>query len=272
MGQSQTSEESHRQQSSCQPDPSATREILFAGSQPTLFSTEEASILRSHLPDRHQKHDVWNLLYNSARDGVSVRTFYNSVMNRGPQFLMIKDQKGYVFGAFVSEAWDKKVNFYGSDECFVFQLKPTLQVYKAASKINRNFMYFNFGNPSHSPIYNGLGIGGQVKFFALELRSEFTSGVSNAHCATFQSPCLASDTNFDVVEIEAWGFPLDAKSEEALRDMLRMQSLIQQKARKVDPKDFIGDMTLMQHAGINIGESGYIQEKLEKHSQQDSIQ
>jgi hypothetical protein len=99
----------------------------------------------------------------------------------------------------------------------------------------------------------------------LELDPDFTTGTANAGCSTYSSsPTIASDRTFTVAEIEAWGFPLDAKAAESLKNTQQMQTMIQQRARKVDPKDFVGEMNILQQAGVKIGESGYFQEKFEK--------
>jgi hypothetical protein len=110
-------------------------------------------------------------------------------------------------------------------------------------------------------------MGGQLKHFSLALDPDFTHGTSNAGCVTYNSsPTLASDRTFQVQEIEAWGFPLDAKAEETLKNTQNMHTMIQQRARKVDPKDFVSDINILQQAGVNVGESGYFQEKADKAS------
>ncbi|KAL0489453.1 TLD domain-containing protein [Acrasis kona] len=232
-------------------------------SDSNTLKQDDVEFLFQHLPQELKTHSTWSLLYSSSRDGMSMRTFYSAVQLRGPQFLIIKDTKSDVFGCFAPESWDKRQDFYGSEKCFIFKLSPDKAVYKS-TKINKNYMYLSFGNSSHSPIYNGLGVGGKIGYFAIELDTDLNHGTSNANCATFSSPTLSSDRKFEVLEVEAWGFPMDNKSKTTLKNTQDMQSLIQQRAKKVDPKDFLGDVSILQQAGVKVGESGYFQEKLQK--------
>jgi hypothetical protein len=49
----------------------------------------------------------WSLLYTIAKDGVSYTTFYANVKDRDNTVILIKDQKGKIFGAYCSESWKK---------------------------------------------------------------------------------------------------------------------------------------------------------------------
>jgi hypothetical protein len=62
----------------------------------------------------------WKLLFTIATDGVSYTTFYENLRDRDNTVLLIKDTKGKVFGAYLSEAWHKTLHFYGMGESFVF--------------------------------------------------------------------------------------------------------------------------------------------------------
>lgn len=47
----------------------------------------------------------WKLLYSINKDGVSFQTFYAYLKNRDNTVILIKDKKGKIFGAYMSEAW-----------------------------------------------------------------------------------------------------------------------------------------------------------------------
>ncbi len=47
----------------------------------------------------------WKLLFTTAKDGVSFNTFYANLKDRDNTVLLVKDTKGKVFGAYLSEAW-----------------------------------------------------------------------------------------------------------------------------------------------------------------------
>lgn len=63
----------------------------------------------------------WTLLYTIAKDGVSYTTFYANVKDRDNTVILIKDQKGKIFGAYCSESWKKAQFFYGYGDSFVFK-------------------------------------------------------------------------------------------------------------------------------------------------------
>ncbi|GIL55153.1 hypothetical protein Vafri_10748 [Volvox africanus] len=68
----------------------------------------------------------WQLLYGSARDGISLRTLYRKAAGRAPTVLVVREAGacGHVFGAFAAEAWKSGPRFYGTGETFVFMLQP----------------------------------------------------------------------------------------------------------------------------------------------------
>ncbi|GIL82720.1 hypothetical protein Vretimale_8294 [Volvox reticuliferus] len=68
----------------------------------------------------------WQLLYGSARDGISLRTLYRKAAGRAPTLLVVREAGacGHVFGAFAAEAWKSGPRFYGTGETFVFMLQP----------------------------------------------------------------------------------------------------------------------------------------------------
>lgn len=241
-------------------------EQVLLSDESKLLDEESVHFLQSALPPQHASQFVWTLLYSSARDGQSIRTFFNQVTLHGPSFIVVKDTNGFIFGGFADQHWIKQLSFYGGENCFLFTLHPQRRVYKASSRSNENKMYFNCGLPSYSPHWNGLGMGGRMKYFSFSLNDDFASGTSNANTVTYGgSPCLASETNFGVVAIEVWGFPLDKKAEDAIRNRERVQNLIQTKARKVDISDLAADLSVLNHAGVQIGNhTNYIEKKIEE--------
>ena len=62
----------------------------------------------------------WKLLYSINKDGVCFHTFYSNTKDRDNTVILIKDEKGKVFGAYCCEAWRKSLHFYGMGESFVF--------------------------------------------------------------------------------------------------------------------------------------------------------
>lgn len=62
----------------------------------------------------------WKLLFSINKDGVSFHTFYHNLKNRDNTVILIRDQLGKVFGAYMCEEWHKTLHFYGMGESFVF--------------------------------------------------------------------------------------------------------------------------------------------------------
>lgn len=145
------------------------------------------------VPARHQNDDL-RLVYSTCRDGASLRRFYSLASKcTGPLLLLVRDSEDAVFGAYTPDPrWRVEKEYFGSGEAFVFSLAPTLQVYPWA----RNNKYFQLGRPE------SLAVGGGGAF-ALCLDDMFERGSSGA-CATFDSPCLASERDFEVTVFEAW--------------------------------------------------------------------
>lgn len=82
-----------------------------------------AEALRPSLPSRLRIASKWTLLYSLDAHGVSLATLYARVeagmTGRGISaglLLVVKDDEGYVFGAFINEKLRRTDGFYGSGE------------------------------------------------------------------------------------------------------------------------------------------------------------
>lgn len=79
------------------------------------------------------------LLFSSIKDGYHLKTMLEKCVDLEPQFLIIQTMNAQIFGAFLSEAWDKspgKGKFFGTSEsstsnhkltfssAFLFALEP----------------------------------------------------------------------------------------------------------------------------------------------------
>ena len=148
------------------------------------------------LPTRYAICD-WNLIYSSQRDGYSLQTCLGLSKNRsGPSLLAIKDNFGYIFGAFVSETIEKRDGYYGTGETFVATFFPRYKAYFWADRSNQEFIVCENGD------YLALGGGGN---FALHLDKYFKNGMSESS-KTFNNAPLSKNPNFKCIEVELWGF------------------------------------------------------------------
>ncbi|XP_045192773.2 MTOR-associated protein MEAK7-like [Mercenaria mercenaria] len=180
----------------------------------TILDTLSISYINYHLPREHQS--VWRLLYSNCLHGDSFAQLTRYVLGKGPNVLLVKDKDGYVFGAYVSDSWEIKPSFYGSEDCFLFSLKPEYGVYTVTG-YNSNYIYFNQGQET---MPNGLGLGGQLNYFGLWIDYTFNSGHSKAvpKCTTYGSPQLSKSPEFVVDSIEVWAVGPEKKKHDLDED------------------------------------------------------
>lgn len=61
--------------------------------------------LASVLPIRYQT-SKWSLLFSTEIHGTSINTFYAKTKKKGPTYLILEDEDGFIFGAYISESWE----------------------------------------------------------------------------------------------------------------------------------------------------------------------
>lgn len=221
--------------------------------QPAL--NDESFILSSHV-DRfalactsHSLNGPWFRLYTSAADGLSFNRLLKAVLGYGgPTLFVIQSTTGTVFGAYTSAPWKEAKDFYGNTDCFLYQLKPTMSVYRPTGSAS-NFMYCNPAARSrgYDQQAHGIGFGGTTdrpRLFVTEHLDD-ECHASNRDL-TFENGKLENgpDSSFLVDSIEVWG----VGGEEAVATALaaRTEKRAQKdeairKARKVDKAQFLDD-------------------------------
>jgi LysM repeat protein len=164
--------------------------------QSNIIDNKHVAQLSSHLPLR-QRFSNWKLKFSTEQHGTSLITFFAKVKGESPTLIIIKDSDGYVFGGFASEAWEPKRGYFGTGECFLFSLEPSLAVYtwtKADS-------YFMFARRDCIAM-GGQGTSGRNGFW---LDSEFNFGTSEV-CKTFLNRRLSAAEEFKCTVVEVWSF------------------------------------------------------------------
>lgn len=141
------------------------------------------------------------MLFSSKTSGASFSTLLQKISYQGPTLVVMKDEDGYIFGAYADQDWEQGPKFYGTDRSFLFTIRPTFRIYRPNEGINSNFQYLDSGTKT---LPNGIGFGGQLRYFGLWLASDFHTGHSAAEplCSTFQSPRLSKQQNFKLEEME----------------------------------------------------------------------
>ncbi|CAI5495593.1 unnamed protein product [Closterium sp. Naga37s-1] len=158
-----------------------------------LLSPQNFMALAVTLPAR-LRTSPWRLLYSTARDGISMATLFRKIKGKGSCLLVVRDSNKYVFGCFTNEEWRPMDRYYGNGECFVFQVQPECVAYRWA----RTNSYFMLSSNAM------LAVGGG-NHHSLLLYADLLTGAS-APCDTFGSAILASSEEFEVAQVEVWGF------------------------------------------------------------------
>ncbi|KAG0314199.1 oxidation resistance protein 1 [Dissophora globulifera] len=85
-----------------------------------VLDVDIAQQIRLELPRKLRNAAKWNLVYSSDQHGISMTTLFYRCRGKGPMVLAIKDVRGGVFGAYVSEALSPHLSYYGTGECFLW--------------------------------------------------------------------------------------------------------------------------------------------------------
>ncbi|KAK4366744.1 hypothetical protein RND71_014624 [Anisodus tanguticus] len=210
-------------------------------SEPSVLLSEKARIaLYAALPVLVQDRK-WVLLYSTWRNGVSLSTLYRrsllwsgisllsefsvSALLKFKAFLSVSgvfcfsvtvvgDRNGAVFGGLVDAPLKPitKRRYQGTNNSFVFSNVSGQPVIFRPTGVNHYFTVC-------STEYLALGGGGH---FALYLDGDLLTG-SSATSETYGNSCLAHTEDFEVKEVELWGFVYASKYEEMV-SILRMET------------------------------------------------
>lgn len=177
-------------------------------SEPSQLMTEDTrSALYVALPSLSQGKK-WVLLYSTWRHGISLSTLYRrSNLCPGLSLLVVGDRKGAVFGGLVEAPLrpSTKKRYQGSNKTFVFTNTSGRPVIFRPTGMNRYFTLC-------STEYLALGGGSH---FAMYLDSDLLNGSSLAS-ETYGNSCLSHTEEFEVKEIELWGFVYASEYEDAI--------------------------------------------------------
>lgn len=184
-------------------------------SEPSLLLSEKTrSVLFASMPVLVQGRK-WLLLYSTWRHGISLSTLYRrSMLWPGLSLLVVGDRKGAVFGGLVEAPLrpTSKKRYQGSNNSFVFTNMSGDPAIFPPTGMNR---YFTLCSPEY------LAMGGG-SHFALYLDGDLLTGSSSAS-ETYGNSCLAHTQDFDVKEVELWGFIYPSKYEEMV-SLLRTEA------------------------------------------------
>ncbi|XP_016450313.1 oxidation resistance protein 1 [Nicotiana tabacum] len=140
----------------------------------------------------------WVLLYSTARHGISLRTLIRKSADlSGPCLLITGDKQGAVFGGLLEAPLrpTAKRKYQGTNQTFVFTtLYGEPRLFRPTGANRYFYLCLN----------DVLALGGGGNF-ALSLDGDLLFG-SSGPCETFGNSFLAHDQEFELRNVELWGF------------------------------------------------------------------
>ncbi|XP_058103422.1 uncharacterized protein LOC131246990 [Magnolia sinica] len=168
-------------------------------------TTEESSFISSDLYEFLQstlpnivKGCQWVLLYSTMKHGISLRTLLRKSGDlAGPCLLIAGDMQGAIFGGLLECPLNPtaKRKYQGTNQTFVFTtIYGEPRLFRATGANRYYYLCLN----------DLLALGGGDSF-ALCLDGDLLHGTSGP-CETFGNLCLAHNPEFELKNVELWGF------------------------------------------------------------------
>lgn len=193
----------------------------------------------------------WRLAFNSQRDGKSFNTMVGKLAGcLAPSIVIVRDDRGNVFGGFAPMPWVKSGAYFGDFSTFIFQLSPAMRVYKATG-INENFMWCGVG---FKELPCGIGFGGAQSMmgqFALYVDSTLDAGMSRPTATFANEPLTGGEQLFKPSVIEVW----QVKPNEEADDPSHQSSKSSGKGSTSVLDKRAQDRQLLSLAGVQVGNS-----------------
>ncbi|CAO3596472.1 unnamed protein product [Absidia cylindrospora] len=142
-----------------------------------ILNTNCCALLSWCLPPMYLITKHWTRLYSGTKDGFSMNRFENHVFKYpGPTLLVMQIQithnhnsgkhqhnndddigKMMMLVSVVNEPWKQGRNYWGTDQCFLAELSPRFELFKATGR-NQHYVYYHShvglafgGTTSHQP-------------------------------------------------------------------------------------------------------------------------
>lgn len=152
--------------------------------------------LHSRLP-YYLQYLNFKLVYSLSKDGSLLKTFYQKNKDINNSIIVVKDDNGNVFGAFATEMFHNKSDFYGTGETFLFTFYngTRIHVFNSTGK-NEHYIYSD---------NKQLCFGCSDNYFSLALENDFYEGYSKT-TQTFNNQILNRGDKFIIIKLECWTF------------------------------------------------------------------
>jgi hypothetical protein len=222
---------------------SVTRNPLLINGKSDIVSNDGIALLEEALPPERKGYN-WMLLFGSSRHGANYIQFYEKVKFEQPTYILVETMKGEVFGGYASCPWKEcsKGQYFGTGECFLFKLDDSfrkknennlsepvegkLQHFDTLTKYSWTGAnaFFQYSTKS------GIGLGGGGDDFGLFIGDDFAEGCTG-RCTTFDNEPLCSASDFDICQVEVWGFTQATNEAGARIEKLKKKNM-QKRGRK----------------------------------------
>jgi hypothetical protein len=162
-----------------------------------------------HVLPKTVSYQRWKRLYGLERDGDSFGACLRIIDNIAPTLLVVKTTRGDVFGGYADSPWNSQElgsnRFYGGAQANLFKVIPggeeadKIKVFRW-SGANR---YIQLCDITRKML--AFGGGGDDGAFGLCVEEDFLKG-STGSCDTFDNEPLCDQENFEIMDLEFWGF------------------------------------------------------------------
>lgn len=174
--------------------------LEYVPDYPAFIDLSQLIFINSNLPGDLRKK--WRFLFSSQMHGESFSTLLGRIIEQGPTVLIVEDNNGHIFGGFAPVEWKISPNFVGTDDAFLFLLKPKMRCFHGTS-INDHYQYLNLHCQT---MPNGLGMGGQHDYWGIWLDNEYGKGSCSESCTTYKGyQQLSANKEFLIRNMEVWG-------------------------------------------------------------------
>ncbi|CAM9363095.1 unnamed protein product [Ascophyllum nodosum] len=149
---------------------------------------------------------------------------YNNIKQEEPTYVVVESMNGEVFGGFAASAWSSGCQYYGTGQCFLYKIEggrtpcesgdaseeSAADAAGGKAAMDGEVVTYQWTGMNTYLQYSdcaglGMGGGGEEAAFGLFVGDDFLNG-STGSCDTFSNPPLCSQRQFQVSQVEIWGF------------------------------------------------------------------
>jgi hypothetical protein len=179
------------------------------GASLCLLSQDQRQQVAQHVLPTGIAYAKWKRVYSLARDGDSFESCLRLVKDYNQTLMIIRTSRNEVFGAFADEAWEQPnlagVQYHGGPCACLFSIPDVTKAKVKAYRWTGANRYIQLTDIHRMQL--AFGGGGEEGSFGLCVESDFRLG-STGPCETFGNDPLCTQENFQIVDLEMFGFLL----------------------------------------------------------------